>query len=325
MSRRPNKLRGLLALLSGVLAAGSALAQAQWQPTKPVTLIVPYAAGGGTDANARAIAQRLSELWKQPVLVENVPGADGLMGTRRVIDAKPDGYTLLMQVPSLLLNKYVPALKGVDPMAGLAPVSSVAASPAAIVVGAKVPAKTLAELVRYCKTAGVKCSAASGENISKLTARKFAADFGIDNLVVASYRGTAPIVSDLIGDNVTMAFTGLTAALPHHKAGTLRVLVTEGETRPRVLPDVPTSAEAGFGDFRSVTWYGLFAPRATPANVTEAIARMVKEAGQDARVQQAMSAAAADPVLSSPAQFAAQIRREDAYFGALAKRFPFDE
>ncbi len=313
------------ALLAIIFIVSSAQAQtAPWKPDHAVTLVVPYAAGGGTDATARAVARQLGVLWGQPVVVENLPGADGLIGTRRVTDARPDGYTLLLQVPSIVLTKYTPGLKGIDPLARLEPVTAVSQSPGAFVTSAKLPVKTLAEFVAYCKTAATPCSIATAENLARLTARQFGAEAGIANLIVVNYRGTGAIVTDLIANNVNMAFTGITAATPHHKAGTLRILSTLGKTRAASLPDVPTTAEAGFGQFQSVTWYGLFAPKGTPAAVTQGIVASLREAVKDADVQKAIVAAGAEPVVNTPAQFAAQVRAESERLGALVKLYPLE-
>jgi tripartite-type tricarboxylate transporter receptor subunit TctC len=305
-----------------VAAAPAPWAQAVWAPTKPVTMVVPYNAGGGTDATARAVAKRLSVLWRHPVVIENIGGADGLIGTRRVIDAPADGYTLLFQVPSLVLMKYQPSLKGIDPLARLEPVTAVATSPTAVVIGGTLPVKNFQELVAYCKSK--PCNAGSGENSSKVRARQFAADNKLADLAIVGYRGTAPIVSDLVSGNLTMAFTGITAALPLHKMGRLRILVTNGERRALALPDVPTSQESGWADSYSVTWYGVFAPKGTPASITGAIAKAMKEAGADPEVQRAIEIAGAEPSFNTPAQFAEQVRQDDRRLSALAKRFPFE-
>lgn len=295
-----------------------------WKPSRPVTLVVPYAAGGGTDATARAVARSLGERWGQPVLVENVGGADGLIGTRRVMDAKPDGHTLLLQVPSLLLMQYQSSLKGVDPTSRLEPVSALAMSPTAVVVGGKLPIHSLKELVDYCRKPNAGCSAGSGENSSKLRARLFADHWGLKDMPVVSYRGTSPIISDLVAGTLTVAFTGLTAALPLHKTGQLRIIATNGDTRASALPDVPTSVEAGWPDAYSVTWYGVFAPKGTPQPVVEAIATALRESGKSPDVLQAFALAGADPRFSTPAEFAAQIRRDNALLSARAAKYPLD-
>jgi len=323
-SLRPLARRWLPALCAACgLGAASAQAQTAWAPQRPVTLVVPYNPGGGTDATARAVASRLSVLWKQPVLVENLGGADGLIGTRRVIEAAPDGYTLLFQVPSLLLMKYQRSLKAIDPVTRLTPVTAVATSPTALVMTATLPFKTLPELIAHCRTR--PCNAGSGENSSKVRAQKFAADYQLRDLAVVNYKGTSPIVGDLVSGNLTMAFTGITAAMPLHKAGRVRILVTNGERRAQALPEVPTSLEAGWPDSYSVTWYGVFAPKGTPSAIARAIADATREAGKDAHVREALAVAGAEPAFTSPADFETMIREDDARLAALVKRFPLED
>jgi tripartite-type tricarboxylate transporter receptor subunit TctC len=314
----------LLVLAAFCLPAQPAAAQPVWRPDRPVTLVVPYAAGGGTDATARAVSRQLGVIWGQPVIVENMPGADGLIGTRRVMEARPDGYTLVLQVPSIVVTRYMPGLKGIDPLARLEPVTAVSQSPAAVVASARLPVKTLGEFVQYCKTSAEPCSLATGEALSRISARQLAAEAGLPNLIVVNYRGTSAIVSDMIANNVNMAFTGITAALPHYKAGTLRILATQGPKRATALPEVPTTAEAGYPQFQSVTWFGLFAPKGTPANVTQGIVAALREAVKDADVQKTIAAAGAEPVVNAPSAFAAQVREESERLAALVKRYPLE-
>lgn len=322
-ARRLIAVASASAVLAPAFASGQPV-DSSWRPSRPVTLVVPYAAGGGTDATARAVARQLGERWHQPVLVENVGGADGLIGTRRVMEARPDGHTLLLQVPSLLLMKYQSSLKGVDPASRLEPVSALAMSPTAVVVGGKLPVHSLKELVDYCRKPNAACSAGSGENSSKLRARLFADYWGLKDMPVVSYRGTSPIISDLVAGTLTVAFTGLTAALPLHKTGQLRIIATNGDTRASALPDVPTSAEAGWPDAYSVTWYGVFVPKGTPQPVVGAIATALRESGKSPDVRQAIALAGADPRFSTPAEFAAQIRRDNALLSARAARYPLE-
>ncbi|RSZ44235.1 tripartite tricarboxylate transporter substrate binding protein [Variovorax sp. 553] len=325
---KPPPMRPLLPALLSLALAPAAFAQANghndWHPDRPVTLIVPYTAGGGTDATARAVSKQLGVIWKQPVVVENMPGADGLIGTRRVMEAKPDGYTLLLQVPSIVVTKYTPGLKGIDPLARLEPVTAVSQSPAAVVVSAKLPVKTFGEFVRYCKTAAQPCSLGTGESTARISAKQLAAEAGLPNLIVVNYRGTGAIVTDMIANNVNMAFTGITAALPHYKAGTLKILATQGQKRAAALPEVPTTAEAGYPQFRSVTWFGLFAPKGTPPAVTQGIVAALREAVKDADVQKTIASAGAEPVVNAPAAFAAQVREESERIDALVKLYPLD-
>jgi tripartite-type tricarboxylate transporter receptor subunit TctC len=295
-----------------------------WKPTRPVTIVVPYAPGGGTDATARAVARRLSEAWGQAVLVENVAGADGLIGTRRVMDSRPDGQTLLLQVPSLLLMKYQSSLKGVDPMARLEPVSALSMSPTAVVVTGKLPIHSLADLAAYCRKPGAACSAGSGENSSRLRARLFADSYGLHDVAIVNYKGTSPIISDLVSGNLTMAFTGLTAALPLHKTGQLRIVATNGDQRASALPEVPTSVEAGWANAYSVTWYGLLVPKGTPPRIVAALAAAVKESGRFSDVRQAIELAGGEPRFSTPVEFRDQIIRDDSLLSARAARYPLD-
>ena len=327
--RATQQIFSALALL--LLATGSALAQTAtqvqpptaWRPTRPVTIVVPYAPGGGTDTTARAVAKQLTTLWGQPVLVENQPGADGLIGTRRVSEAKPDGYTLVLQTPAIVLTRYTPGLKGVDPLAQLDPITMVAQSPGAFVASAKLPVKTLSELFQYCKTSATPCSMATGENVARLVGRQIAAE-GLSDLIVVNYKGTAAIVTDLIANNVNFAFTGITAAMPHHKAGTLRILSTQGSARALALPEVPSTVEAGFAQYQFVTWYGLFAPKGTPAAIAQSFVAALRESLKDPDVQKTIAAAGAEPVVNGSVEFEAQVRAEAEHFGRLTKRFPLD-
>ncbi|MGJ7525313.1 Bug family tripartite tricarboxylate transporter substrate binding protein [Variovorax sp. GB1P17] len=324
---RPKRPPPAFALLPAAVLfalAPPAFAQASWHPDRPVTLIVPYSAGGGTDATARAVSKQLGVIWKQPVVVENMPGADGLIGTRRVMEAKPDGYTLLLQVPSIVVTKYTPGLKGVDPLARLEPVTAVSQSPAAVVVSAKLPVKTFGEFIQYCKTAAQPCSLGTGESTARISAKQLAAEAGLPNLIVVNYRGTGAIVTDMIANNVNMAFTGITAALPHYKSGTLKILATQGAKRAAALPEVPTTAEAGYPQFRSVTWFGLFAPMGTPPAVTQGIVAALQEAVKDADVQKTIASAGAEPVVNTPSAFAAQVREESERMAALVKLYPLE-
>lgn len=312
------------ALTAPALAAAAGAQALPWKPDKPVTLVVPYAAGGGTDAMARALSKQLGAILAQPVVVENVPGADGLIGARRVMEARPDGYTLLLHVPSIIVTKYLPGTKGIDPLAKLQPITAVAQSPAAIVASGKLPVSSLADLVEYCRTASRPCSVASGESLARIFAQQIAAETRIPDVVVVNYRGTGPIVTDLIANNVNMAFTGITAALPHHQAGALKILATMGQTRAAALPDVPTSAEAGFPQFQSVTWYGLFAPKGTPQAVGEALVAATREAVKAPDARRAIETAGGEPLVNSMTEFAAQVRRDSERLGALVKKYPIE-
>ena len=303
-------------------AQGPAPAARAWNPDRTVTLIVPYAAGGGTDAMARAVARGLAAVWNQAVVVENIPGADGLIGTRRAIEAKPDGHTIVLQLPSVTLAVHDPASKGFDPVDHIEPVTAVAEAWSAFISSPKITARTMQELIQYCKTAPAPCSFATAEKSAKLIARKFAHETGISNLIVVNYKGAGPIIPDLMAGTVTMAFTSIGSALPFYKAGNVRLLSTLGARRSPLLPEVQTIREAGLPDFETVTWYGLFAPKGTPKAITESIAAAWREASKDPDVQRVIQAAGATPALQTPDEFRKQVDIQRTRYSALAKQFP---
>lgn len=295
-----------------------------WKPERTVTLVVPYAPGGGTDAQARHLARALERVWGQTVIVDNTAGADGLIGTRKVIDAKPDGYTLLVQLPSLTLIRHTPMFKGIDPTTQLVPASAFSSLAGVVAANPALPVTNMGELVHYCKTASPPCSVATTENIARLQAQVLVADAGLPNLIVANYKGGGQAITDLIANNVNFGLMGITSVLPHQRSGKMKVVMTMGHVRSSVLPDVPTAVESGFPMFDMVTWYGLFAPKGTPQNVVDGVAAAVREAVKADDFKKALATIGAEPVGNSPAEFAAMVQKDADRFGALAKRFPIE-
>jgi len=304
-------------------AAAPAAAQSAWRPDHQVTIVVPYVPGGGTDASARATAKLLGERWGQPVVVLNMPGADGLIGTRHVTDAKPDGYTLLLQTPAIVLTKHAPSFSGPDPLTRLVPVTNIAQSPGVIVANGKFPASTLPELINYCKSAPTPCSMGTGENVAKLFGQQLKAE-ALPNLIVVNYKGTAAIITDMIANTVNFAVTGVTSALPYQKSGQLKIVANQGTHRFPQAPDVATVVETSMPEYEYTTWFGLFAPKGTPQKVTQGIYAAVHEAMRSPELQKAIAAVGAEPLVNTPDEFAAQVRGEDERFTALAKRFPLN-
>ena len=323
--RHSTRRRACALLLAAVAAVATApAAAADWKPEKTVTLVVPYSPGGGTDVQARHLARQLEKLWGQAVIVDNAAGADGLIGTRKVMDAKPDGLTLLVQLPSLTLIKHTPAFKGIDPVGQLVPVSAFAELPGVAVVNDTIPGKTMAEVVAYCKTAAKPCSLGTTENIARLQASSLAAESNLPTLIVANYKGGGQLITDMLGRNVNIGLMGLTAVLPHQRSGALRVVMTFGHRRSSVLPNVPNAIESGFPNFDMTTWYGVFAPKGTPPAIVEAVAATIKQAVKSEDVRNAFASIGSEPVGNSPAEFAAMVKADVERFGALAKRFPLD-
>jgi len=301
-----------------------ATAQTAWKPDRPVTLVLPYSPGGGADAQARALATELQRLWGQAVVVENAAGADGFIGTRKAAEARPDGHTLLVQLPSITLMKHVPGSGGFDPLSKLTPVSAFSALPVAFVSNAKLPGKTLREVVTHCKSAAPPCSLGTTENTARLHAKQIAAEEAIKELIVVNYKGSGQLITDLIANNVNIGIMGPTAALPHAKAGTVRILATFGSKRVPGIGDVPSALEAGFPSYSDTTWYGLFAPNGTPPAIVQAIAGAVHEAVRGEAPTKTFSSIGAQAIGNSPAEFAAMVKDESARMDNLARRFSFD-
>jgi tripartite-type tricarboxylate transporter receptor subunit TctC len=301
-------------------AAPAALAQPAWKPDRPVTIVVPYSPGGGTDALARHVARELARIWGQGVVVENTPGADGLIGSRRVIDSKPDGYTLLVQLPSLTLNRHLPGFKGPDPAAQLIPISIFASLSGVVVTNTAIPGNTLAEVVRHCRTAAQPCSFGTTENIARLQGQMLAVE--LPSMVVVNYKGGGQLITDLVGNSVNMALMGYTAVIPYQQSGKLRIVMTAGRKRSPVLPDVPTAAESGYPQLEAETWYGLFAPLGTPQPVIDGVAAAVREAVKEESYLKSLALLGASPVGNTPVEFAARVREDSERFGDLVRRFP---
>jgi tripartite-type tricarboxylate transporter receptor subunit TctC len=320
MPRRAVAAWGALASLLAVVSPG-ALAQQAWKPDRPITVIVPYSPGGGTDALARFVAKDLQRRWGQPVNIENYPGADGLIGTRRAIEARPDGYTFLVQLPSLLLNRHLPGFKGADPVSQLIPVSAFAVLSGVYVANVAIPGNTLGEVIQHCRAAPTPCTVGTTENTARLRLQMLQ-ETELPSMIVVNYKGGGQLITDLVGNNVNIASMGYTAVIPHMKTGTLKVLMTSGTKRSPVIPAVPSSIESGFPQLTAETWYGLFAPLGTPRPIVDAVAAAVADATKEDAVVKSFETLGASPIGNTPEQFAQLIRDEEARLGELVRRFP---
>ena len=299
-------------------------AQIAWKPTKQVTIVVPYSPGGGIDATARAAAKQLSVIWGHPVVVENLPGADGAIGGRRVMESRQDGHTLLIQVPALLLSKYTPGFAGPDPLSRLEPVTVISKASNAVVISGKLQSKSLPEFIHYCKTSLNPCSFATGDTTGKFFMKKFVVEADIPNAIIVNYKGGGALVADLLSNNVNVAFTGLYPTLPHHKIGTMRILVTTGVKRAASTPDVSTAIEAGLPDFVSENWVALFAPKGTPSNIINGVADAVREAVTDPETIKVLVSLSAEPIVLTPAAFQLQLQEEVQRTAIMARKYPLD-
>ncbi len=291
------KTLGALALLA---LAPHALAQPF--PSHPVTIVVPFPPGGGTDALTRIMQPTLSKLWGQPIIVENKPGAAGAIGGEAVAVAKPDGYTLLMSSTAGITAKNV---------GKFAPVTLVSASPYVVAVNAKVPVGSIRELVDYAKkNPGKLTFGSSGTGAaSHLSAVLFKSMANVDMLHVP-YKGTGQAVTDLVGGQIDVMFSPAETVMQHVRAGRLKALAVTSARRFAALPELPTVAEAGVPGYEAIGWFGLFVPAATPKDVVARLSADANKALADSDVKQKMLAAGAEPSADTPEEFAKFVRSE---------------
>lgn len=317
--------RTLLATTIGLTVAAPALlaspAFAQPWPTKPVTLVVPFPAGGTTDVLARALAEKLQQSLGQPVIVESRPGAGATLGADYVAKAKPDGYTLLIGAVHHTIASSVYKKLPYDFQKDFVPITGLALVPNVLVVNAgATPAKSVAELVAALKAHPGQWSYGSNGNgtAQHLIGTQFQNATGT-TLLHVPYKGSGPLATDLLGAQIQMSFDTITPVLPHIKAGKLRALAVTTARRSSALPDVPTLEEAGLKGFDIGTWFGVLAPAATPRDIVARLnAEMVKVI-QAPEFRKRMDEIGAEPTGGSSEQLAAQIRSETGRFAKLVK------
>ncbi|CAN7660447.1 tripartite tricarboxylate transporter substrate binding protein [Variovorax sp. LjRoot84] len=297
-----------------------AAAQADDFPNKSIRIVVPFPAGGATDAAARLVATKMSEKWNQPVVVDNRAGAGGNVGSDFVAKSAPDGYTLVMGVTgSHAINTSLYSKMPYDPVVDFVAISQVAVVPNVLVVHPSVPVNNLAELVALARREPGKLNYASLGNGT-------AAHLGMEMLKSAAgieithvpYKGSAPAVSDLLAGQVQMMVDGLPSALPHVKAGKLRAIALTSLHRAPALPELPTIAES-YPGFYADAWSGLFAPKGTPKPVVDKLSAEVQRILKLPEVREKLAALGAEPVGSTQVQFAAHVKREIDKWGKVVK------
>ena len=288
-------------------------------PVKPIRLISAYAPGGGNDTMARALAHKLTDAWGQQVIVDNRPGANGLLACEITAKAAPDGYTLLMaSISSHGINPALYAKIPYDPIKDFAPISLLGRTANLLVVHPATPAKTLKELIAYAKGKSGLTYGSNGVGSSQhLAGALFGSTFGL-SLVHVPYKGTGPMTNDLLGGQITMSFANMVTALPHVRAKRLIPIAVTALTRVPSLPDGPAVAETVPG-FEATSWWGIVAPAATPGAIVGALNGEIVKALASADMKTFMSGLGAEPQGTTPQEFGAFIRSELAKWAKVVK------
>ena len=301
--------------------AGVQSAYAETYPDKPIRLVVPLSPGGTTDILARLMGQRLGDALGQAVVVDNRPGAGGNIGNELVAHALPDGYTLLMTAPPLVINPGLYKKIGYHPINDYAPIMLVASVPVVLAVNPAVPAKNVKELIALAKASPSRLNYASSGvgSTNHLAGAMFAAMAGVD-IVHVPYKGSGPALTDLLAGQVQMQFSGLPPLLPFIRSQKLRALGIAGAKRSASLADVPTIAEAGVPGYEVTSWQGLSAPAKTPATILSLLHGRLVTIMAMPEVQARIVELGAEPVGSTPVEFARFIKSEYEKWGPIIKQ-----
>ena len=315
-----NAFRGLLFFLSSLMIAGNAVAQA---PGGGYRILVGYPPGGGTDTVARHVAVGLAEALGQPVIVENRPGASGLLAGEAVSRAGPSSGLLLNMESAFTVNPYLIKNWTLNPYRDFTPVSLIGSAPLFLVVPPAVAARTLKDLIALAKANPGKLtygSAGSG-NTTHLSPELLKFKAGLD-IVQVPYKGSGPAVTDLLAGRISMMFTGISAVRGHVNEGKLHPIAVTGTSRAPVFPQVPTLAEAGMPipELNLGTWWGLVGPPGMPRDTLARLAQAIRTATENAAVREKLAALNIRTINSSPEEFSRLIREESASYGDLIKR-----
>ena len=305
------------AIAAALALAG--LAHAQDFPNRPVKIVVPQTPGGASDALARIIGQKLSDKWKQPVVIENRAGAGGNVGMEFVANAPADGYTLLMSyVGSHAINGSLYKKLPFDPEKDFAPVATVATLPFVAIAKPDAGIKSIPDLVAAARRGNLTYGSAGNGSVNHLLGEMFNAAAGV-KLTHVPYRGAAPALQDLMGGQINVVFTSLPSVAGTIKSGQVLPLAVTSAKRSASFPTIPTIAEAGFKEFDVTPWFGLFAPAKVPADIVRRINADVNEALRAKDVAEKFAGQGADPYLTSPQEFGAILRADIVKWSAVVR------
>lgn len=301
-----------------LLLAGAAAAQVY--PEKTVVMVAPFPAGGSVDLVARAVAQQMSETWKQPVIISNRPGASGNIGVEAVARAAPDGYTLLMGTTALSSSPALYPKLGYDLMRDLAPISLVVRMTNVLVVHPSLPARSVKDLLALARNRpGTLNSASAGVGSSNHLSLVLFNMMSGTNVGHVPYKGAAPAVTDVIGGHVAMTFAPIAAVVPSIKAGKLRALAVTAATRSAVFPELPTISEAGVPGYDASGWNAMLAPKETPRDIIRRVNTTVVESLRAPKVKEILVSAGAEAAGNTPEELARFLQSEMVKWGKVVK------
>jgi len=295
---------------------------AQDYPNRPITLVVPFPAGGGVDVVGRIVADKLSRALGQQVVIDNRGGAAGVIGTRLAARAAPDGYTLVMATSgSIAINPNLYVNPGYQPLKDLSPIGLISSTPIVLMAHPSAAEASLSDVIAAAKREPGKLNIGTPPpgTSANLAAELLKSMADIDYTIV-TYRGTGPLTNDIVGGHVKLALNVLAPAMSQLQGGTLKALAVLGLKRSSLLPDVPTSAEAGLPGFEAGLNYGLLAPAGTPRPIVERLNRELQTLVNTPDVRARIAADGGDPLPSTPEEYAADIEREDRKWGALIRK-----
>jgi tripartite-type tricarboxylate transporter receptor subunit TctC len=308
---------GLAASALALVFAFPPAATAQDYPGRPITMIVPYPAGGGVDAMGRLVGQRLSVALGQQVVIENRGGAGGMIGTRDAAKAAPDGYTIVMLLTGISLGENT----GYDVNKDFAPIGLVASTPMIVDANPSFPAKSLSDVIALAKKDPGKYSAGTppAPTVNYFAALLFNQMAGVD-ITIVTYKGTGPLTTDLLGNHVPLGFNTIPASVSQIAAGQLRGLAVASAVRSAALPDVPTAAQSGLPGFEAVQYYGLAAPAGTPRPIVDRLNKELQAILSSDDMKKRMIDLGSEPTPGTPEDYAANILREEGKWAALIKK-----
>src|SRR5713101_1360687 len=299
----------------------AAVVLAQGYPSKPIRLIVPFAAGGGNDNVARLVGKHISGSLGQPLVIDNRPGAGGVLGAEVAAKSAPDGYTLFLGgVGSHAINPNLHERLPYDPVKDFAPVALLASAPLILVVHPSVPAGSIREFIAFARSKPGELNYASNGNGSSSHLAAVMFEVMADAAMVhVPYKGLSPALTDLLSGRVQLMFSSVVAILPHIKAGKLRSLAVTGSKRLSSMPELPTVAESGLIGYEASSWYGVLAPAGTPKEIIARLNAETVKALEQPEVRNSLLAEGAEPIGGPPEKFAAHIKSENERLGKLIR------